>query len=57
MEPLTINQELYNLSLADLIILYRWIDDTDIGDEIDMKLSELVFNEINSRIDLIKSKI
>jgi hypothetical protein len=59
MEPLTINQELYNLSLADLCVLeakaqLMW--DINKGER-EKTFLNLIKAEIGQRIDLIKSKI
>jgi hypothetical protein len=58
MEPLTINQELYNLSLADLYCIQQNIrEDEDYELDKNGELYELVNTEIYKRIDLIKSKM
>jgi hypothetical protein len=57
MEPLTINQELYNLSLADLKAIAELLGDPLRDEKDSAKLLLLVCAEIKSRIDLIKSKI
>jgi hypothetical protein len=61
MEPLTINQELYNLSLADLKAMFDVITGWDAhyqtGDKKDDALHDLLIQEMRNRIDLIKSKI
>jgi hypothetical protein len=57
MEPLTINQELYNLSLADLSVIAELLGNPLADEKDSAKLLLLVCAEIKSRIDLIKSKI
>ena len=58
MEPLTVQQELHQLSMADLYAIQLYTQDTfGLQEDKDATLFELAGEEIERRIDLIKSKI